>query len=745
MKMTTLKARLTLLIIATVLNFSFFAFFGITSLEKIDEDYYDIIEVTNVLLTDSSELAEVFGELRRNIVRVIYSKDNSASLVSEIESNFLNFEAVATNFVSNLSEVNSQGYDMNDLITSVEEIKTLKREYFSEFNNMISAITADNQIMFATAENTIASTGADLHSRISNVSLDTFEAITFEVSEIKATKDATKFSLIVTFILSACLSAFLLTITSRSIRKPIDKLKDASLQVAEGNMNVQVAIDKEDEIGDLSQAVDTMVVNFKDILTDINTLSNNLKDGKLSNYKINEQKYTGSYKEVVKAVNQTVEDLLNDNLYIMSVVEAFGKGDFETEVQNLPGDKIAMTQAILSVQNILKAFVDAVNKLSYDVGNGEFKNLLDATPYEGEWVGITNGLNKLVQVIDEAMIDTQKSFTAFSQGNFDYRITKDYKGYFAEVVATTNYTAEIVGSYISEISEILNEMSNQNFNVEMTLDYVGDFVLIQESVENIVTNLNILTKNIITSAEQVSDGSRQISDTSMALAEGATAQATSVERLTAITEIISKQADLSVENSNKANQLVLDTKESANTGNKQMQEMLVAMGEINESSNSISNIIKVIDDIAFQTNILALNAAVEAARAGEHGKGFAVVAEEVRSLAGRSQQAAKETTTLIENSVARVGEGSIIANNTSEALTSIVEQIERISEIIQDNQSSSVEQQKSIVEITKNINEISKVTQINTSTSEESASASEELSSQAAVFYNSVSEIKLKK
>ncbi|MFI3231420.1 MAG: methyl-accepting chemotaxis protein [bacterium] len=745
MKITTLKARLTFLIIATVLNFSIFAFFGINSLEKIDEDYYDIIEVTNVLLTDSSELAEVFGELRRNIVRVIYSKDNSASLVSDIEGNFLNFEAVATNFVNNLSEVNSHGYNMNDLITSVEDIKTLKREYFSEFNNMISAITADNQIMFTTASNSVASAGSDLNSRISNVSLDTFEAITFEVNEIKATKDATKFSLIVTFILSACLSTFLLTITSKSIRSPIDKLKDASLQVADGNMNVQVVIEKEDEIGDLSQAVDTMVVNFKDILIDINNLSNNLKAGKLSDYKINEQKYTGSYKEVVTAVNQTVEDLLNDNLYIMNVVESFGKGDFEIEVKTLPGEKIAMTQAILSVQNILKAFVDAVNKLSYDVGNGEFKNLLDATPYEGEWVGITNGLNKLVQVIDEAMIDTQKSFTAFSQGNFDYRITKDYKGYFAEVGATTNYTAEIVGSYISEISEILNEMSNQNFNVEMTLDYVGDFVLIQESVENIVTNLNILTKNIITSAEQVSDGSRQISDTSMALAEGATAQATSVERLTAITEIISKQADISVENSSKANELVSHTKESANTGNKQMQEMLVAMGEINESSNSISNIIKVIDDIAFQTNILALNAAVEAARAGEHGKGFAVVAEEVRSLAGRSQQAAKETTTLIENSVARVGEGSIIANNTSEALTSIVEQIERISDIIQDNQSSSVEQQKSILEITKNINEISKVTQINTSTSEESASASEELSSQATVFYNSVSEIKLKK
>ncbi|MFI3231473.1 MAG: methyl-accepting chemotaxis protein, partial [bacterium] len=219
----------------------------------------------------------------------------------------------------------------------------------------------------------------------------------------------------------------------------------------------------------------------------------------------------------------------------------------------------------------------------------------------------------------------------------------------------------------------------------------------------------------------------------------------SVEKLIVTTQIISEQSEISVENSIKANDIVQETKDNANIGSREMQNMLVAMDEINDSSRSISNIIKVIEDISFQTNILALNAAVEAARAGEHGKGFAVVAEEVRSLANRSQQAAKETTILIENSVNKVSEGSEIANNTSIALTSIVEQIENISNIIQDNQASSISQQSSIEEITKNISEISNVTQINTSTSEESASASEELSAQAQIFYNSVSEIKLKK
>jgi methyl-accepting chemotaxis protein len=229
-----------------------------------------------------------------------------------------------------------------------------------------------------------------------------------------------------------------------------------------------------------------------------------------------------------------------------------------------------------------------------------------------------------------------------------------------------------------------------------------------------------------------------VSDSSFALSQGAAAQASSVQELTATLTEVSAKTNESAANAEKANALAQNAKTNAIVGNDQMKEMLGAMDEINESSSSINKIIKVIDDIAFQTNILALNAAVEAARAGQHGKGFAVVAEEVRNLAAKSANAAKETTDMIEGSMRKVEAGTKIANNTAAALGQIVEQVEKAANLVQAISISSNEQAAAIQQINQSIALVSQVVQTNAATAEESAAASEELSAQAAQLKEAV-------
>lgn len=286
------------------------------------------------------------------------------------------------------------------------------------------------------------------------------------------------------------------------------------------------------------------------------------------------------------------------------------------------------------------------------------------------------------------------------------------------------------------------KMAAGDLTTEMNVTSDDEIGKLAMAFNYMAKHIHELVFQIAQVSEQVASGARNISDSGNQLADGAATQAASVEELSASISEINNQLAMTAGNADEANRLTVDAKSMADKGNLQMNDMLVAIDDIGISSRSISNIIKVINEIAFQTNILALNAAVEAARAGQHGKGFAVVADEVRNLASRCAKAAQETTDIIEGSMANVDAGTRLARETANALKDIKDGVEKVAALVSDIAAASEKQSTALEMLNQGISQVSNVVQNNSATAEESAAASEELSSQAEMLKNTIRKFK---
>lgn len=403
-----------------------------------------------------------------------------------------------------------------------------------------------------------------------------------------------------------------------------------------------------------------------------------------------------------------------------------------------------MREAIGTITESIKALESDTDKLISAAADGQLNVRADADKHQGIYRGVIEGINTTLDAMIQPIKESTQVLTGLSSGDLEVSVTGDFKGDYALIKNALNSTVETVKAYINEVAEILDHIAHGNMTVCIASEFKGGFQRLKDSINTSIDAFNNVLTEIDTASTQVASGSRQVSDGSQTISQGATEQASEIDQLTSTVTQIAAQASQNAENANNANELVKTAKADASTGNSRMESMQRAMWEIKTASESISKIIKVIDDIAFQTNILALNAAVEAARAGAHGKGFAVVADEVRNLAARSAQAAKETTSLIENSISSVSAGTKIADETAVALSNIVGGVDKAAELVAQIAVASNEQVTGITQINTSIDEMMRIVQTNSATSQETAAASEELSSQAEMLHEMVSNFQLK-
>ena len=333
-----------------------------------------------------------------------------------------------------------------------------------------------------------------------------------------------------------------------------------------------------------------------------------------------------------------------------------------------------------------------------------------------------------------------------AEGNFDIKVSYAQEDEIGRLVKSFNNIVKRLTYVVSDLQAKLGAFAQGDFGSEIKEDenYKGDFRPILNSLQEISTSLNSTLKNVHTSSSEVSSSAEQVSSMAQRISEGTTKQASSLAELSKTMEDITEQIRHTTKQAEKAQQLGVVSGSHVETSNQKMTDMQGAMEEITEKSKEISKIIKTIDDIAFQTNILSLNAAIEAARAGEAGKGFAVVADEVGNLAKKSQEAAQNTSLLIEETIGAVQKGAKFTEETAEALHSVSESTNQVNDLIGEISKASEEESAGVSRLSDGLQEISAVVQENSATAEESAATAEELSAQANLMNDLVDKFKVR-